>query len=134
MTSIGLVACAKTKASTRQPAKELYLSHLFMLARRYCEANYKHWYILSASHGLLAPNTIINPYDETLKYFTPDARKKWAERVITEARKIEIADPLFVFHAGGWYAKLLAGHIGDSSLPLKGLGIGQQIAWYLERL
>ncbi len=134
MTSIGLVACAKTKSRERQAAKDLYLSHLFMLARRYCEENYDYWYILSAYHGLLHPGSVIDPYDATLKTFRPDAREQWAARVICQAQAEQFDDPYFVFHAGGHYAKLLAGRIGDSNLPMKGLGIGQQINWYLERL
>lgn len=134
MATIGLVACAKTKASDAQPAKDLYLSHIFLLAKRYCEENYERWYILSACHGLLLPETIIEPYDYTLATFSPAARENWRQIVIGQIKAKENGDPLFCFHAGGWYAKLLAGHVGDSLLPLKGLGIGQQIAWYLERL
>jgi hypothetical protein len=138
MITVGLVACAKTKSGSPQFAKDLYLSHLFMLASRYCEANYDAWYILSASHGLLEPNRIIEPYDETLKTFTPAARERWAERVIKQSKilleKMNSADVVFYFHAGSLYAKLLAGQIGNSCLPMKGLGIGQQINWYLNRL
>jgi hypothetical protein len=138
MLNIGLVACAKTKSGSKQMAKDLYLSHLFMLASRYCEANYDCWFILSACHGLLEPNQIIEPYDETLKTFRPGARQNWAERVIRQTKaqvdRMNGADVLWNFHAGSWYAKLLAGHIGNSRLPLKGLGIGQQINWYVERL
>jgi hypothetical protein len=135
MLSVGLVACAKTKSARKQEAKDLYLSHLFLLASRYCAENYAQWHILSARYGLLSPLEEIEPYDETLGEFTPPAREKWAERVIAQARRLYVPEQtLFHFHAGGWYAKLLAGRIGGSRLPLAGLGIGRQIAWYLDRL
>ncbi len=134
MIEVGLVACAKTKSANRQPARDLYLSHLFLLASRYCEETYAHWFILSARYGLVHPSEILDPYDETLAEFTPRARDEWAGRVAKRANDIfEGKKVLWYYHAGGWYAKLLSKRLSGRR-PLEGLGIGQQISWYLDRL
>src|SRR5689334_8670786 len=76
-----LVACAKTKAASPSPAKDLYRSPWFRKARRYVEATGALWFILSAEHGLLDPQTVISPYDKTLVTLRRPERTKWAQRV-----------------------------------------------------
>ena len=36
------------------------------MARRYAETHAERWYILSAAHGLVDPERIIDPYDISL--------------------------------------------------------------------
>ncbi len=62
---VGLVSCVKTKRSIATAAKDLYISPLFRGQRQAVEAGCDRWFILSAKHGLLAPNTVIAPYDDT---------------------------------------------------------------------
>jgi Family of unknown function (DUF6884) len=53
-----LVGCVKTKADRPQAARDLYRSPLFERRRRYAEQYAARWYILSAEHGLVAPETV----------------------------------------------------------------------------
>jgi hypothetical protein len=66
---IGLVACSRLKADRPLPARELYVSPLFRAARAYAERRYgsECWLILSAKHGLVDPETVLAPYDVTLR-------------------------------------------------------------------
>ena len=58
MTEIGLVSCTKTKLEQPAPPAELYApSPLFSKARQYCEQNHDDWFILSAKHYLLEPDS-----------------------------------------------------------------------------
>jgi hypothetical protein len=66
MTRIGLVGCVKTKRSFASPGKDLYASPLFRGRRRYVEASCDRWFVLSALHGLVAPDEVLEPYDVTL--------------------------------------------------------------------
>src|ERR1051325_6902889 len=59
MTTIGLVACSKTKANQPLPASALYTSSLFRKAAAYCRHHYDCWFVLCACHGLVAPQTIL---------------------------------------------------------------------------
>ena len=65
---IGLVSCTKSKRDQAAPPKDLYdESALFRKARAYVEQNHDGWYILSAKHGVPAPDSDpIEPNDETL--------------------------------------------------------------------
>ncbi len=75
---IGLVGCVKDNKSYRCKAKDLYVSDLFRKAKTYAERNYDHWFILSAKHHLVDPETEIDPYDKTLNDANDLERKKWS--------------------------------------------------------
>lgn len=84
--SVGLVACAATKADTHQPARLLYRSNLFRHASAYAERTYDHWRILSARHYLVHPDEDLDPYDATLNDMRKDEREHWARTVELELR------------------------------------------------
>lgn len=122
-----LVSCVSRKRPTPSPAQDLYVSPWFKAARRHlCR---EPWAILSARHGLVRPTQVIEPYDETLSRRPRSERREWAARVlptIPAARR-------YVIWAGAAYAEYLAPAL-DAEVPLRGLGIGQQIAWFNARI
>lgn len=61
---ITLIQCTDSKRPEPAAAKDLYdESKLFRKMRAYAEAKDCPWAILSAKHGLLRPDTHIEPYD-----------------------------------------------------------------------
>lgn len=168
--SVGLVACAATKAAAPAPARLLYVSELFRRASAYAAATYDHWLILSARHYLLHPDERIAPYDATVAGMPKVPREHWASLVElglrcgvgyrTEGRLDWPARPVpdlmlgewieegraagvdrrvdLWFHAGAAYVEPVRYHLAtrmpdvpyDLHVPLAGLGIGQQLAWY----
>jgi hypothetical protein len=63
---IAVIACGARKAATPQPAKDLYVGTLFAKARAAVEALDIPWLILSAKHGLLNPEQVVEPYDQQI--------------------------------------------------------------------
>lgn len=61
METIYLIACCKTKAATPMPARELYRSDLFVKSVEFAERVGSAWYVLSAEHGLMHPDKVIEP-------------------------------------------------------------------------
>ena len=129
---IGLVACSKTKLDRPAPARELYTSPLFRAASGYCERVYDRWYVLSALHGLVHPDQVIEPYDVTLATMTAEQRRGWRYRVRAQwgSRAPDLSPGLIFLQGGILYRK--AFHPATRA-PLAGLGIGQQLAWYAHR-
>lgn len=80
---VGLVACCSSKLTRAAPAWQLYTSPLFRLSVAYLtqKVGVDRWYVLSAKHGLVAPETVIEPYDETLTKLGKAEREAWGERV-----------------------------------------------------
>ena len=60
-----LVACVSQKKETCDQAQYLYTSALFTKARAYALRHADRWYILSAKHGLVPPEEVIDPYETT---------------------------------------------------------------------
>lgn len=59
-----LIQCVKTKQPGTHRARDLYTSTYFDAMKQYAEARGEPWYILSAKHGLLHPDTPVEMYDE----------------------------------------------------------------------
>jgi len=60
-----LIQCTKSKRDERAPARHLYdKSAYFRCMRAYAVATGEQWYILSAKHGLVDPDTELAPYDD----------------------------------------------------------------------
>jgi len=66
-------------------AENLYSSELFYRSRRYAQANYDGWLILSAKHGLVSPCEVLVPYECKLTALSRNQRKALAERVARQA-------------------------------------------------
>lgn len=135
---IGLVSCTKSKLGEAAPARRLYEpSTLFRGARCHVERSCERWLILSAKHGLLDPDSVIAPYDETLTTAGAGARRAWSRRVLEQLRA-ELGDlgaHTFEIHAGAAYVSfgLKEGLVAAGARveePLAGLGIGRRLAFY----
>lgn len=135
MLSVGLVSCSKQKLDRRAPARQLYSSDLFQKAAGYAAATYDLWFILSARHGLVAPDQPLDPYDCTLAELSADQRRRWAEQVAAELHRRELEEAVFYLHAGRLYRQHLEQLLACTVLPFgRPLGIGEQKAWYLSQL
>jgi hypothetical protein len=136
---IGLVGCVKEKASVARPAKDLYLSSLFRGRRAYVEHSCNEWWILSALHGLVHPDDVLDPYDLALKGVSRSEKKEWSAKVL-QAIDLGIsprAADTFEMHAGADYRLFgLEDGLHDRDCvvvnPTKGLRFGFQLAFYAE--
>lgn len=134
---IGLVGCVATKQAVPAPAEDLYISPLFVARRAYVEERCDRWYILSALYGLLEPNTVIAPYDFTLKQIRSSERRAWGSSILAALLRLEpeIEGTIFEFHAGAEYRQLtlcdgLRSLGATVSVPMRLRGVGTQIAAY----
>lgn len=130
--TVVLVACVSLKSDTAQKAKELYLSNWFKKARVYAEANGDEWFILSARYGLVEPENVIEPYNESLNGKRRAEREAWAERVASSLRRRIPPGSRIIILAGINYRRDLVPLLEDFysiEIPMVGLGIGSQLAY-----
>jgi hypothetical protein len=135
--TIALVSCGKSKLPHAAPARDLYTGQLFRAARAYVEAQGWPWWILSVRHGLLHPETVITPYDVTLVSMKHEQRRAWAERVLRQiARNVPPGSTVVILAGVAYHEFLLHSlqHKRTVELPLRGMGIGKQIAWLKSRI
>lgn len=127
-----LVSCVSQKRNSGTKARDLYTSDWFKKARHFVEESGRPWFILSAEHGLLDPNSIVAPYERTLNGMSVAGRREWAMRVIAQMKdQLPPCDELVVL-AGARYREFLMDYLrsrANVTIPLEGLRIGEQLAW-----
>jgi hypothetical protein len=126
---IVLIACAAKKLAHAAPAKDLYTSQLFRLSYSYAVGlKPDAIYILSAKHGLVSENTVIEPYNVTLNTMSASAIRAWSDAVLDSLRGIaDLTTDEVVVLAGDRYRKYLMAHLPNAQVPLEGLRIGEQL-------
>lgn len=136
--TVALVSCVKLKQEPAAPAAELYVSPLFRASRAYAERLGVPWWVLSAEHGLLAPDTVIAPYERTLKTMRVDERRAWGARVAEQLERVLLPGTTVVLLAGRAYSEPLVPHLERLGCvwddPMKGLGLGRHQTWLKRQL
>jgi hypothetical protein len=136
---IALISCTKLKENKPCFAADMYMpSSLYKKARKYVSGRYNYWYILSAEYGLLMPTQWIQPYDKTFNNMSKEIKKtyqkEWSQMVFEDLIKLRPNE--IDFYAGNEYRKYLIPLLEDQGIkcnvPLKGLGIGEQMKYYNE--
>lgn len=95
--------------------------------------------------GLVAPGTVLMPYDLHMGHLRAEERHAWADRVVdqleaAEGGKVWLEDITIL--AGKLYVEPLSYAVGDRqadnpqpfNVPLQGLGVGQRLAWFKREL
>ena len=131
--TVALVSCVGRKRRVPCIAQDLYVSTLFKGMRAFAEATADQWFILSAEYGLLHPDTIVAPYERTLKTMSVSERIVWGERVRGQLQATIGAGAEVILLAGDRYRQPIEAFLRERGhsvvVPMQGLGIGQQLRW-----
>jgi hypothetical protein len=133
---IVLVTCVKSKRARPAAAKDLYTSALFRKERAYAERAGVPWFILSAEHGLVAPDEWLAPYERYLANTSASYRSAWGAWAAARLELLAgpLSDKTVEIHAGSRYLDALRPHLERLGArivdPLHGLAMGQRLAWY----
>jgi hypothetical protein len=127
-----LISCSKTKGDYRGPAKDLYRSPLFSKSRKLAEARGFGYSILSAKHGLVAPEEIIEPYDQTLKGASKGYKAEWGRQVADSIKNTLRDNDILIFFAGNDYVDPIKELLDTSQwricLPLHSFSLGTRLS------
>jgi len=134
---IALIGCGAHKARRAAPAREFYQGTMFQHAVIYVEQVLDvPWYALSAGHGLVHPDQVLEPYDVTLPTERNSLeRRMWAWRVAQQLLDLglNVCGQEWLILAGRLYRDPLEQYLrGRIVAPLRGR-VGQQVAWLKEQ-
>lgn len=135
---ICLISCVSQKTNYPTKCKDLYISPLFKKTWNYVRDIEKPQgvYILSALHGLIRYDQVIEPYDKTLLDMSKEEALEWAEKVKKQINETFVKDGKtlkdfeFVVFAGSKYYENLKEFFETEStftLPLGSLPIGKRL-------
>lgn len=134
---VGLVSCSKSKLDVAAPAWKLYSpSWVFRKSAEYVSRRCGVWHVLSAKHGVVDPDQVLEPYDVTLVGASKAVRNRWAARVLKQLRDRYAGKTVtFVLMAGERYADALDGieHAdwirATVEQPMRGMSTGARRKW-----
>ncbi|MFQ6047949.1 MAG: DUF6884 domain-containing protein [Phycisphaerae bacterium] len=133
---ICLVSCVSKKKVGRHLARDIYDSPWFKKARAFAEQHCDAWFILSAQHGLLRPDAVIEHYDKSLNRMSSHERRRWAARVLKSLYRILNREDCVLILAGKRYREFLLPEIAKRcarvTVPMERMRVGEQLQW-LER-
>jgi hypothetical protein len=132
---ICLISCVSQKTNYPTKCKDLYISPLFKKTWNYVTDIEKPQgvYILSALHGLIRYDVMVEPYDKTLLDMSKDESLEWAEKVkkqitetfVKDGRTLE--DYQFQIFAGSKYYENLLDFFPNKELVFGSLPIGKRL-------
>jgi len=132
---ICLISCVSQKTNYPTKCKDLYISPLFKKTWNYVTSIEKPQgvYILSALHGLIRYDVMVEPYDKTLLDMSKEESLEWAEKVkkqitetfVKDGRTLE--DYQFQIFAGSKYYENLLDFFPNKELVFGSLPIGKRL-------
>lgn len=123
---VALLPCCGKKLQHAAPARDLYASPWFRLMRQWIEQQGLPWGIVSARHGLVMPDAVLEPYEQRLTARDRAAFERW--RVATHAQIVrKWPRARIVSLLPGLYATCLRGLW--TLEPMRGLGLFGQMEW-----
>ena len=140
---IAFIACCKKKVKDKiVPAKDLYISPLFIKSYKYAKEilKAKSIYILSAKHHLVNENKKLEFYDETLNNKKSKEIEKWADEVFKQLKKTNIdskKDKIYILAGKKYYYKLIPKFekIGIKyEILMEGKALGERLNWLNSKL
>ena len=126
---VALISCTFSKKKYSCTAAEMYSpSPRFALAYQYAKQVVDVVYVLSAKHGLLSEDEVIEPYNETLNSKSTEERRTWAAHVLKSLeKKYSLETDEFIILAGRVYNEFLISSLKRFTLPLEGQSMGMWI-------
>lgn len=91
-----LVSCGKRKSNVMCQAQDMYNSPRFQKLKSIAEKCELQWFIMSAKHGLLSPDCIIEPYDKCLANCSIEYQKHWAKAIFEKLCEYDKQTVFFV--------------------------------------
>ena len=125
MRPIYLIACSGKKLDRAAPARDLYQGQAFKFSLAAAERVGADAVILSALHGLVELDQVLEPYNCTLADMDKAGRAQWAYWTNKALQNRIAPSQRVVVLAGSNYAAACGGF--NAELPLRGQGIGQQL-------
>lgn len=135
-----LVNCCREKLSRIAPARDMYRSVLFQKSKTWADKQGNDWFVISARYGLINPDSILAPYDRTMRSLTPIERAEWASDVELGLRALlpfwDVDRMEITLLAGADYAGWvpLVSDFATVYQPMAGLQIGQRLQWLNQQL
>lgn len=126
--------CGRRKLRSAAPARLMYASPRFGRLRSIAEILAADYCVVSAKHGLLDPDQVIEPYDLDLVSLSAEARELWAREVLSQLAGRGGHRPFILLTTGAYLSELLAANCRREQpltlfTPFAGLSEASEDEW-----
>lgn len=138
--TIGLIACSARKLQHQARVRELYCSALFRWSLEWAAQRCERVYVLSALHGLVKLDDVLEPYDAKLSSPNSSIAGMWGKRVAGDLTAHEgFAFDIIALAGTGYVRPVRAaldvlGWSGRLDEPLYGMFVGERLGWLRKEL
>lgn len=130
---MALVSCTGPTQSHATRARDHFTAPLFQALCRHAEREAGRWFLLSAEHGLLDPDTVIAPSSTVLDRKDVKRLKAWSAKVIEQLTPQLDGIERIVLLANARSREFLLDFLREDGrqveIPLEGLSLGAQLDW-----
>ena len=136
---VAIIGCSAIKAPRPAPAREFYRSPLFKAALAYAETRTQRVAIVSAKHGAVKLEQVVEPYNLKLTELRKREREDWGARTVDDLATWFKPAPVFLLLCGDVYADAIlhGAHWHNLPRPMAPLakmkGVGNRIRWLNEQ-
>ena len=103
-----IIGCGRRKKKSASQARTLYVSERFRTCRAVAETLSAPYLILSALHGLIAPDTTLDPYDLDLGTLSEESKRVWANSALNYLDRTNDGAPITLLAAGAYAEPIMA--------------------------
>ena len=130
---LAVVSCTGPMRPQPARARDVFESPLFKELCTFAEREADIWFLLSAEHGLLDPETVITPTAKGISRKESAARREWARLVIEQLTPhltgVERVLVLANARAREFLLDFLSREGREVEVPMDGLSLGEQLQW-----
>lgn len=129
---IMLISCGKNKLKTKAKAIDLYVGTTFKMKKNHAIKYADDFFILSAKHGLLKKEDVIEPYECSLLKQSKKYVLDYSNKVIEQIKKNIPEGSIIEFHTPDIYWKYIYENLKNYEclFPVKGLSQGFHRKYY----
>ncbi|MEO1417590.1 MAG: DUF6884 domain-containing protein [Bacteroidota bacterium] len=131
-----LLCSANRKAPHPLPALELYRSEFFRLGRSHAQSfEPEKIYILSAEHGLVLGDQVLEPYTMTMSALAQEGDvQAWAQLVVDQLKvQVDLTKYEVIVLGLRKFAQPIADRLPHAQAPLVGMNMPQAMNYLRER-
>ncbi len=111
-----VVGCGRKKKRSVAQARTLYVSDRFRTCRAVAETLSAQYLILSARHGLIAPETTLDPYELDLGALSEESKRSWADSALDYLYRTNKGAPITLLAAGTYGESIMEGNAHRTEL------------------
>ena len=112
-----VIGCGKNKRKIAARASELYTSTRFKISKEIAANLNAVYFVLSAKHGLIGPDEVVEPYDVDIHDLSAEEKKSWARSVLAQMQYSGV-DQKFVLLAEKSYVEHVVNANRESARPV----------------